>query len=63
MGKKRIWVKPSCFTPEFEIIVSIPADRDAEEYIDEFLTGILNEDLSYNIEWDFAEGVQANGER
>lgn len=37
MEKRTIWVKPSCFTPEIEMIIPIPEDRDAEEYIDEFL--------------------------
>lgn len=46
MEKRTIWVKPSCFTPEIEMIIPIPEDRDAEEYIDEFLDTILCEDLS-----------------
>ena len=41
MEKRTIWVKPSCFTPEIEMIIPIPEDRDAEEYIDEFLDTIL----------------------
>ena len=32
MEKRTIWVKPSCFTPEIEMIIPIPEDRDAEEY-------------------------------
>lgn len=39
--------------PEFAMTLSIPDGRDAEEYIDEFLDGILDEDLRYNAEWDF----------
>lgn len=50
-----ICVKPSCFAPEFKMAIRIPEDRDAEEYIDELLDSILNEDLRYNVEWDFAE--------
>ena len=53
MEKRTIWVKPSCFTPEIEMIIPIPEDRDAEEYIDEFLDTILCEDLKYNVEWGF----------
>ena len=34
MEKRTIWVKPSCFTPEIEMIIPIPEDRDAEEYQD-----------------------------
>ena len=39
------------------MIVSVPESRDAEEYIDELLDGILNEDLKYNVEWDFVDGI------
>lgn len=28
-----------------------------EEYIDEFLDTILCEDLKYNVEWDFSDGI------
>ena len=57
MERRTILVKPSCFAPEFEIIISVPEDRDAEEYIDELLDSILNEDLRYNVEWDFVDGI------
>lgn len=54
--KQTIWVKPSCFTPEFTMIVPVPEDRDTEEYIDELLDGILSESLRYQAEWDFVDG-------
>ena len=57
MEKSTILVRPSCLAPEFEIIISVPEDRDAEEYIDELLDSILNEDLRYNVEWDFVDGI------
>lgn len=38
MEKRTIWVKPSCFTPEIEMIIPIPEDRDAEEYISKLKT-------------------------
>lgn len=38
--------------------IYVPTDRDPEEYIDEFLDGMLNEFLRYNCEWEFAEAVQ-----
>ncbi len=57
MERRTILVKPSCFAPEFEIIISIPEGRDAEEYVDELLDSILNEDLRYNVEWDFVDGI------
>ena len=52
MEKRTIWVKPSTFAPEFEMIIPVPTDRDDEEYIDELLDGILNDEFRYNIEWD-----------
>lgn len=57
MEKRTIYVKPSCFAPGFEMVLSIPEDRDEEEYIDELLDGILNEDMKYNVEWDFIDGI------
>ncbi len=43
--------------PEFEMIIPVPTDRDDEEYIDELLDGILNDEFRYNIEWDFVDGL------
>lgn len=57
MKKRTIWVKPSCFAPEFEMIIPIPEDRDSEEYIEEMLDSILNDEFRYNVEWDFVDGL------
>lgn len=57
MEKRTVWVKTSCFIPEFEMIIPVPDNRDSEEYIDELLDGILNDDLKYNVEWDFSDGI------
>lgn len=57
MEKRTILVKPSCLSPEFEMIIPIPNDRDAEEYIDELLDGILIGDMKYSVEWDFVDGI------
>lgn len=57
MEKRTIWVKPSTFAPEFEMIIPVPTDRDDEEYIEELLDGILNDEFRYNIEWDFVDGL------
>ena len=51
--QKTIWVKPSCFAPEFTMTIDVPDDRDAEEYIDEFLEGVVKEEFAFNLEWDF----------
>lgn len=57
MHKRIILVRPSPFDPEFGMIISIPDDRDDEEYIDELLDRILGEEFRYNIEWDFVDGI------
>ena len=57
MERRTIWVVPSTFVPEFEMIVHVTDDRDAEEYIDELLDSILAEDLKYNVDWDFVDGL------
>ena len=57
MEKRTIRVKPSCFAPEFEMIIPIPTDRDDEEYIDELLDGILSTEFRYNAEWAFVDGL------
>ena len=62
MEKRTIWVKPSCFASEFEMVIPVPTDRDDEEYIDELLDGILNNEVRYNIEWDFVDGLSLQWE-
>lgn len=57
MEKRTIWVKPSCFVPEFEMIIPVPEDRDTEEYIDELLDATLSDEFRYNVEWDFVDGL------
>lgn len=57
MERRTIYVKPSCFAPEFLMVIPVPNDRDAEEYIDELLDSILCEEFRYNIEWDFADAI------
>lgn len=39
------------------MIIPIPDDRDTEEYIDELLEAILNDEFRYNVEWDFVDGI------
>lgn len=57
MEKRTITIKPSCFCPEFDMIIPVPDDRDTEEYIDELLDGILSDEARYNTEWDFTDGI------
>lgn len=51
--KKTVYVKLSCFAPSFHMTIDVPLGNDAEEYIDEFLEAILNDEYRYNCEWDF----------
>jgi hypothetical protein len=51
--KKRIELTVSCFAPTVIMEIAIPSNRDAEEYIDEFLDGILADEFKYNAEWEF----------
>lgn len=50
---KTVVVKPSCFAPSFQMIINVPLENDVEEYIDEILDAILNDEFRYNCEWDF----------
>lgn len=50
---RTIWMQTSCFAPTVKVTIDIPKDRDAEEYIDEFLDAILSEEARANCEWDF----------
>lgn len=36
-----------------KITLNIPDSRDAEEYIDDLLDGLLNDSVKYNSEWEF----------
>lgn len=55
--RRTILIQASSFAPEFKMIISIPEERDAEEYIDELLDRILVDELRYDIEWDFVDGL------
>lgn len=48
-----IRVTPTCFTPGFLMIVSVPITEDAEEYINDLLESFVDRELFYNLEWDF----------
>ena len=39
------------------MIVTVPENYDAAKYIDELLDGILSEDIKYNVEWVFSDGI------
>lgn len=57
MNKRTILIQLSCFAPEIEMIIDIPESRDSEEYIDELLDGILNDEFRYKAEWEFVDGL------
>ena len=50
---ERIEVTFSCFAPTVVMEITVPEDRDAEEYIDELLDSVLSDEFRYNVEWDF----------
>lgn len=52
-GPHTITLTPTCFTPPCKVTIDVPNGWDAEEYIDEYLDSILNDDVRYNAEWDF----------
>lgn len=37
------------------ITIGVPMNRDAEEYIDEYLDGLLSDFVRYNCEWEFKQ--------
>ena len=39
--------------PDFKMEIDVPTNRDTEEYIDEFLESIFNENLKFSAEWEF----------
>ena len=47
---RKISVNLSCFGPHIEMLISIPNNINAEEYIDILLDHILAEDYRYNVE-------------
>lgn len=55
MKKRKIWVQPSCFVAEFEMIIPIPEGCDESEAIDDLFDVILNEDIRNNVEWGFCD--------
>lgn len=50
---KSIILSPDCFHKDVLMEIVVPEDQDAEEYIDQYLDSILNEDVKYNCEWNF----------
>lgn len=57
MDKRTICVNATVCSPEFEMTIDVPEKYDAEEYIDSVLEAVLSEDLKYNCEWEFVDGI------
>lgn len=49
----KIELSLSCFAPTVTMEINVPENRDAEEYIDELLGSMLNDEFKYNCEWEF----------
>ena len=52
--EKTIQLYPGTSAEPVTITIRVPNDRDAEEYIDEYLDGLLSDCVRYNCEWEFA---------
>lgn len=52
---KTIALYPGMSTTPVIITISVPMNRDAEEYIDEYLDGLLSDFVRYNCEWEFKQ--------
>ena len=52
---RKIVLIPSCFITKIVMEITVPKDRDEEEYIDEVLDSILNDEIRYNGEWAFCD--------
>ena len=52
---RKIEVVLDCFDPKITMEIIVPSNRDAEEYIDEFLDSILADEFRYNSEWGFVD--------
>lgn len=55
MSEKTILFYPGNSSIPIKITFKVPDDRDPEEYIDEYLEGLLSDFLKFNCEWEFAE--------
>lgn len=53
--ERTIEVDLGCFVTGFKMTIDVPGNRDAEEYIDEYLDTILNINLRYNCDWVFVK--------
>lgn len=53
--KKKIELTLSCFAPTIIMEIQVPENRDEEEYIDELLDSMLNDEFRYNAEWNFVD--------
>ncbi len=42
------------FATKIRMEINVPNDRDPEEYIEEMIDFIFNENIIYDIDWDFA---------
>ena len=54
MIDRKIRLYPGMSIIPVTMVISVPEDRDAEEYIDEYLDGLLSDFVRYNCEWEFA---------
>lgn len=46
-------IMPDCEHPGAKMEIYVPDGREAEEYINWYLKGILRDNICHSIEWDF----------
>ena len=54
-NERTIKLYPGMSANPIRITLAVPQDRDPEEYIDEYLDGLLSAFIRYNCEWEFCE--------
>ena len=52
--ERTIKLYPGMSVEPVMLVIMVPDDKDAEEYIDEYLDGLLSDFVRYNCEWEFA---------
>lgn len=43
------------YVPEFLMTIPVPTYRDDEEFIDEFIEGLMNNNCLSSCDWDFVD--------
>lgn len=55
--RRTIHVNGTSYSPDFDVTIEVPNKCDAEEFIDSTLGRILSEEVKYDLEWEFVDGI------